>query len=365
MSERDIPQLLVGGTLYSGWKEMAITRQIDAISGGFELELTERWDGQSVRWPVYSGERCELRLGADTVIKGYVDRRPRRIGKDSHRVRVQGRDMTADLVDSSAVHSPDEWSGLGLLQLARILAKPFGVAVSADVDVGAAFDPFKLQPGESAFEAIERACRMRAVLPMSDGSGGLLLTRAGSGRTASAIVEGENLLEAETDDDWTQRYSHYIVKAQSTSLLADDADGSAKIKGEASDRGIDRYRPLLVIAEGIADAAAARERAMWEAGVRAGRAVSVIATVQGWRQTDGTLWPLNGLCPVKIPSLDVDDRLLITGLTFRYGAQGSTTEITMTRADAFRLIPEIPKGKKGTSLPEGTQVITSEAQLAK
>ncbi|MFN3883276.1 MAG: phage baseplate assembly protein [Rhodocyclaceae bacterium] len=363
MASADIPQLLVGGTLYTGWKQMAAVRQIDAIAGGFELELTERWDGQAVRWPIYSGDTCELRLGGDTVVSGYVDNRPRSITKDSHRVTVRGRDRTGDLVDCSAVHEPDEWTGLDLLGLARILAKPFGVTVSADVDVGARFDPFKLQPGESAFEAIERACRMRAVLPMSDGKGGLLLTRAGSGRSASAIVQGENLLSAEADDDWTQRFNHYTVKAQSTSLLADDAYGASRIRGEATDRGVNRHRPYLVIAEGVADTTAARERAMWEAAVRAGRAVTVTAVVQGWRQADGALWPLNGLCPVKIPSLDIDDTLLITALRFTYGAQGSTTEISMTRPDAFRLIPEIPKGKKGTGMPEGTQIITSEEQL--
>ncbi|WP_341893889.1 phage baseplate assembly protein [Ferrovibrio terrae] len=363
MADADIAELIVGGKAYSGWKDVTGIRQIDAIAGGFELELSERWDGQAVRWPIDPGDQCELRLAGETVVVGNVDSAQRQIDKQSHRVTIKGRDKTGDLVDCSAIHTPDEFSGLDALSLAKTLAQPFGISVSADIPVGAPFNPFKLQPGESSFEAIERACRMRALLPMSDGRGGMVLTRAGSGRAASAIVEGGNLLSGSAENDWSQRYSSYTVKAQSTSALAEDPDDTAGIEGSSGDRGVNRHRPLLIVAEGIADTAAARERAQWEAGVRAGRSVTVTTLVQGWRQADGALWPLNSLCPVKIPSLDINDTLLITALRFTFGAQGSRTEISMTRPDAFRLIPEIPKGKKNTGLPEGTQVITSEGQL--
>lgn len=372
---RDIPSLAVGGSVYSGWKSMTLTRSIEAVAGGFDLDLTERWDGQTTRWPIDPGDAAELRLGGERVLSGYVDQVERGIEADSHKVKIAGRDRTGDLVDCSAVHEPDEFNGLDLAQLASAIAQPFGVKVTAAVDVGAVFAPFKIEPAETAYAAIERACRMRAVLPMGDGNGGLLLTRAGMGRAAGALIEGQNVKSASMSYGWKERHSRYIVKSQTPDLgLTEPAPGLPgagpgagallpAAKGEATDRSINRYRPLLLLAEMPADGPSATERAAWEAGVRAGRSVKVTVVVQGWRQANGQLWPLNGLCQVRLPSLDINDQLLITGLRFSFAESGSLTEITLTRADAFRLIVDLSKGKKSQGIPPGTEIIKSLEQL--
>lgn len=367
MADANTPTLAVGGRIYSGWTAMNVARSIETIAGGFDLELTERWDGQAARWPIKPGEACKVAIGGDVVIDGFVDDVEISFDARTHRVRVSGRDRTGYLVDCSAVHKPDEWS-LKLERVAAILAKPFGIAVKADVDTGAAFSPLKLQQGESAFEAIERMCRMRAVLPVSDAKGGLLITRAGRASAASALVEGKNLLSATATYSWKDRFSEYMVKGQSPAGdgLSEVSDAqAAAVTSTARDAGVTRYRPLIVLAEGATDGVSSQDRAAWEAAVRAGRGTRVTAVVQGWRQADGTLWPINALAPVTSDLLDIDDRLLIVDVRYILDGQGSRTEIGLTRPDAFRLLPELPKGKEGTGLPKGAEIFSSKKEGGK
>lgn len=360
----DALSLLIDGRLYGGWTSVSVARSMETVSGAFEVQLADRWIGQELRWPIRPGMGCEARIGNDSVVSGYVDEVELGFDEGAHRIRITGRDRTCDLVDCSAVHSPGQWSGLRLEEIARILASPYGIEVRALTDTGKPFSPFKLQPGESVFEAIERMCRMRAVLAMSDGHGGLLLSRAGTERCGEALREGKNLLSASAQYSMKDRHSEYVVLGQSPGKDGDSADVAAHPKASARDAGVPRYRPLVVMAEGASHGRLG-DRAEWEAAVRAGRALRVTASVQGWRQIDGGIWPVNRLVHVVSETLGLDDVLLIASTRFSLDEGGSRTEMSLARPDAYRLLEELPKGKKGAAsgLPPGTEVITSEEQL--
>lgn len=354
--------LKVGGTAYAGWTELSVSRGIEQAAGGFEIAVTNRWAGQAKPVPIKAGDECALVVGADTLITGYVDEVEASLEESNHAIRITGRDRAADLIDCSAIHSPDQWTAIKLDRLAGILAQPFGVAVTAETDVGAPLPTVKLQQGETAWEAIERHARMRALLVISDGHGGLLLTRAGHGLKAKdALVEGDNLKAVSITASIAERFSDYAVKGQRSAASDDDDDAARRVSGKAKDEGVARYRPLLVLAEGESDGISAADRAAWEAAVRAGRATRVSATLGGWRQSDGALWPLNGLVRVKSPLLDIDTELLIAEIKLTLNAtRGSTAELSLARADAYRVLPTVAKGK-GTgvagSLPDNTQLV--------
>lgn len=359
MAERDKVWLSIGDGAarreYGGWKSVRVERSIDAVAGGFSIGMADPRNPrilvpkEVLGWPIAPGDGCRVLIGDDVVIDGWIDETAPAISADSHDLSVSGRDRTGDLVDCSADHSPDEWNA-PLDQIAAILCRPFGIQVSvAGVDLGAPFAPFKLQPEETAFGAIERMCRMRAVLPMSDGAGGLLLTRAGAARAASAIVEGENLLWAKATYSMKERYSRVTVKGE-------------RGKASATDPMVARHRPLIVLAEQEDDGVPSEARARWETTVRAGRAGKVTVAVQGWRQADGSLWPLNAEAAVHIPTLDLSGRLLIAARRLVLDEGGRVTELDLVRRDAYDLLPELPKGKKGTGMPADTEVITSEDQ---
>jgi prophage tail gpP-like protein len=72
-----------------------------------------------------------------------------------------------------------------------------------------------LNPGESCFELIDRACRQVGLLPVSDGIGGFLLD-AGGQRRGDGVSDARevNVLKQHGRYDASKRYAKYIVLAQ-------------------------------------------------------------------------------------------------------------------------------------------------------
>ncbi len=331
--------LTVDGRDYGGWQEVRVTRAMDTAAGTFEIAAAERWPGRQQDFSLAPGDPCEVRLGGTLVIRGYVDdAEPGYTGR-SHELRIAGRDATGDLVDCSADFPGGQWKGKTAREIAVDLARPFGIQVHAEVPDGDPFGTFALEQGETAWEAIERACRQRAILPMSDGAGGLLLTRATASRKAvTALVHGQNILEARAVYSMRERFRDYLVKGQRP---GDDNTwpGANTPTGAATDARVRRARKLIVIAESPGDGAKLTERALWEARVRAGRSRQATIVVHGWRQTpDGALWLPNLLVDVRDPWLAIDAELLISAVAYTRGPAGTRAEITVVGPGAFDLV---------------------------
>lgn len=326
--------LTVDGVRYAGWTDGSVERGIDKMSGGFRLSLSDPWDGTP---PIDEQSRCTLSLGSQVVITGYVDSVEVSEGPTSHTITVSGRDAAGDLIDCSAVHASGEWRGLSLPEIVQQLVTPFGVPVRAEVDAGATFSLFRLEEGETVWRAIERACRYRQVICVSDGRGGLLLTRTGSGRADVELRRGENCMSLQHTRDTSDRFSAYRVKGQRDAADDEDASVAAHGLGEAQDPGVKRYRPKVIVADDQADDVSLADRARWEARVRAGRGQTITATVQGWRQTPGgRLWQPNERARVRWRRIDRE--MLIVSVRHQLGS-GTTTDLTLQPPETFDILP--------------------------
>lgn len=92
--------LTVNGAQYGGWKRISVRRSIETISGSFNLGVSDKWAEQASAWPIKPGDECKVALQGTTIITGYVDSRNISYSDNSHDFSVDGRDRTADLVDS-------------------------------------------------------------------------------------------------------------------------------------------------------------------------------------------------------------------------------------------------------------------------
>lgn len=347
----DEVQVLINGKQYGGWSTVQITRAMDAIAGAFAINLTERWAGngriqeQVKPWPIMAGDICVLKIDGETIIDGYVDQFRPSFSPESHNIEIQGRDKTCDLVDCTAFHQPDQWKNVSLLEIAKILCKPFGINVTADVDVGGKFPVVKLQQGETVFSALDRLCRFRKVILSPGKAGSVIITRAGQVRAVTRLVQGVNILEADGVLDNSQRYSLYVVKGQNVSSMATDGEVQAHAEARINDSGIARYRPLVVMAESGATNASAADRATWEANVRLGRSATARITVRGWRQgPNGPLWAPNLLVGVQASFLRMDGDMLVRQVTFQRTEAGTTADLDLVSPQAFS--PEPPDKDK-------------------
>lgn len=343
---RGIAELKIAGVFYGGWKSVRVSRSIEQMAGAFELEITERWPGQALASPIKPGESCQVLLDGDVVITGYVDVVAPEYDATHHSIRISGRDRTGDLVDCSAVYKSGQWRDVRLDRLAADLLKPFGIAVVVEADVGRPFSSWNIQEGESVFECLDRAARMRALLLTSNPAGDLVITRAGKEQLANGLVEGRNIKAARADFSWKERFSTYAVKGQGR-LGADGETVHAAPRGQVTDPVIPRYRPLVVVAESHSENASLRDRAEWERNVRRGRSARASITMQGWREPGGTLWQPNRLVPVTSPLLWLDNaEMLIVGCTYTLDDQGGTlTELAIAKPEAFQLLEGVTQSR--------------------
>jgi len=343
MAEQERPdvRLVVDGQQYGGWQKVTIHRGIEQIAGTFEIEVTERWAGQDVARPIRPGAECKVTIDGEAVITGYVDEAQLRYTSSEHTVSVSGRDRTGDLVDCSA--PPTQFMGRTLLQVATVLAKPFGIAVKSEVDAGGAFRSLKGEDGQTAHELLEQAAKIRAVLLLSDGLGGLVITRAGLQRVSTALVLGQNVKEGSGTFSHRDRYRDYTVKGQMGGgglwgVEGDDASVRSQVIGRAHDAQVTRHRPLTVLADDQVDGKGARERAQWERNVRAGRAARVTYLVNGWRHAGG-LWAPNRMVPVRDTYLGLNKDMLITGVAMMLDGDGVRAALTVGLREAWDLVP--------------------------
>lgn len=339
--------LRIDGVDWTYWTSVQVTRQMDAIAGTFSLSLADKWVGGAQALPIAAGMACQILIGGEQVIDGYIDQVRPSFSATAHGISVTGRDKSADLVDCAAIHSPGQWLNCTVLQLAQALASPFGVNVTAEGDVGAPIASFKLEEGETAFEALDRALRQRELMACPDGKGGMVLLKAGAGKASGSLRQGENILSAEGQFDMADRFSDYIVKGQKPGTDKGWGKDACAVRGQYRDQAVQRYRPMLIRAEQSGDSSNAHQRAAWECSVRAARAVTVTATVQGFRQQgvgreqSGPLWQLNQMADVDLPYLRISQRLLVAGVEFRRDAtSGSTTRLTLRDPAAFKPEPK-------------------------
>lgn len=338
--------LYIGHSIYAGWKRASITRSLDAVSGRFDLETIDRWDAKTQRWTIFPGDRCQVKIDDIPLITGWVDKAAPSYSKDAHAIQISGRDRTGDLVDCSAVVAGNELRGLTLAGIASAIARPFGIKVVEQVASGEGFPVFAIQPGETCWEAIERAARQRFMVVTTNGLGDLVIADIGAERAHDALIEGQNIKEAAGNYDNTQRFSEYIVRGQS--IPANDGwdPARAAVESRSTDDNVKRYRPKILQPETQASDGSAANRAELEAATRAAKSTKVTVTVQGWTQTNGELWPLNALVQIRSPMLSLDTELLISSVKFSIDdSQGFTTELELTRPDAYLLGQR--KAKKG------------------
>jgi len=332
--------LKVDGTLYSTWKSTDIQRSIATLAGGFTFGMSDADPRAPKIAKLAPGSACEVAVDSETLITGYLDDSGPEFDAESHEVRISGRDKAGDLVDCAA-YVPDAvpavWAkGQPVLQVVSAIAKPFGISVKQEVDAGTV-SLFALNMGESAFTAIDRICREAGVLPMSDGLGGLVLTRAGLGSRFSALAQGKNILAAKGHVSWRERFSDYYVFADPAGIyVTAQPDGHM---GHAQDPSVKRWRPKFVVAD-FRDTTAAnlQKYAEWLATVAAAKSNTPIVVSQGWHDDSGLLWQPNGTLPVTSAKLGIDGDMLVVSTRHIEDDQGSRTELGLAPPDAYKLI---------------------------
>lgn len=378
--------LAIGGQTFDAWTGVEIVRDLTEISGSFTLEYHDAARARralpalegiaAAGAELRQGQEARLSIDGELVLLGWIDDVVLSIEGDRLSATITGRDRTGDLVDCAAApDGPGEYRNLTLTEIARRLCAPFGIPVRAEVDVGAAFPRFSVDVAETAMSALEKAARQRALLVVSDGVGGLLITRGGSRRGPEDLRMPGNVMASAATLSWRERFRDYIVKGQTeraaggrapapalsraTALTAGEVTPPGRtptreragivMTGRARDAAVTRHRPTVGHAKTQSGGVSVQEQAEWMMRVARAKSEQVKHTLPDWRAGKArALWRPNELVLVADRHAGLDGDMLISRVEFTYAEdRGHRTLLGLTGPGAFDVLREAdPDGNR-------------------
>lgn len=360
--------LRIGGKVFNQWTSAEVVRDLKDFSGSFSFTLRQADRNMSAlafasSYPAFEiekGSAVQVLADGVVVLDGYIDRVQRAMREDAS-IAIGGRDKTGDLVDSAAlVDGPSEFKNVKLEDAAKRIAAPFGLSVRSEIDTGEIFPRYSLDLSETAFSAIEKGARARHALVLSDGVGGIVITRTGQKRAPSLTLPG-NIVSTDWQSSDEDRHSETIVRGQGEKAGKErgeakldvtaeplspeartESDGSATererkgtaVTGRAKDDEIKRYRPIVHLARSKADKQSAEDEADWRMRTARGEADSYEVMVKGVSES-GHLWRVNELSFVSDAFQRIERDMLISKVVNTQDESGLFTILTITSPEAF------------------------------
>lgn len=315
------------GQVYGWWQRVHIRDSVDDLCTLVQLDVTLPGQGQSL--PAGENVVGKVFVGDELVATTRPDVFARKVGADSHRIRLDARSLARELVDCqySATRS-----GQRLGELVKWICKTFEVPLKVDATTAVVPD-FSMQceqPSNALVNAVRAANLLLYPLP----DGGLILTAPTSALPVATLEYGVNIKDYEVIDEYRLRFSEYVVKGY-------DYHGQTAQAGRVKDAGIGYFRPLHIVADRHGQGAGGCDRrAELERNRRQARAHRIELEVQGWRYQDADgnwhCWRVNTQVRVVIPGEGVDGVFLVGDRAFSLDDRGGhVTHLTVMRREAF------------------------------
>lgn len=352
--------IAVGGRPLTHWITCEIERGLDTFAHRFSLRYVARRNTVSqaieaatarVRREPYTDTRedsADVALGShvaiywagELLLTGNVDSLNQHITGDEQTWSAEGRSLTGDLVDCSATHKTGTWSAKSALQIARDLCEPFGLEVISKEHDAETFSRFAIEEGESVFDALDRLCKVRGLLPITRPTGGVELLRISADQKSVELQTANyRSVDRSLEQNISQRYSHYL-------LHGTDVDERANV----TDSAVKRYRPLVVVGDSRATAAQARTRATWERAVRAGRSERIRYQIPSAVSDTGLTFAPGLLVQILDFEFRTYGSLVIARSVLRVSDREVMSEIELCRPESYSLREFPDKLLSGTTV---------------
>ncbi|AUU90611.1 phage baseplate assembly protein [Phytobacter diazotrophicus] len=372
----DKVSVVVGGKVFSDWSGYGIDSDFLIPSDAWSMRLglpSGIFPGEVVR-----GASVQVRVGPDVVMSGRIDRVSRNVSRDQVSLTITGRDGAAILVDcSSPVFTSRQVS---LEEVIALVVRPLGIKnIELHAESSIRNDKITVEPGEKAWETLLRACAGRGLWPWFNPDGTLVI--GGPDYTAEPVAtlilrrsgEGNNVLSLTDESSIERCYSQLTVLAQghahSTNKKKDlgivDVDGDAGIVTDeemntgiaetgqhglrytVEDPNISYYRPLVMVMHDADSQEQVRYRARKVMSDARLEGYSLIARVQGHRNSNGVLWQPGQRIHIISEPHGIDAVYFLMGREFTGGRPGGTVTTLRLKEDGVWIPDAWPKKKKG------------------
>lgn len=317
----------------------------------FELELYSK---QGVPRPaeVAKGAPCQLQLGSDTVLTGRLDDIEHEVGYGRHVLRITGRDLAGFLVDCSTPFV--SMRDASLQQIIEEVVKPLGIArVRMKIDGAALRRRVQIQPGQSAWEALQQVAEASGAWPWMEPDGTLVVgTPDYSTPTVGRLQmrhdgKGNNVEMLRIRESIAQSFSEVTLLGQHAAFDADDWESDrVTLKARAKDETLARrgiFRPRVVVDSACDNQNLAMSRAKKLLADSQMEGFDMLAIAEGWRAPSGAVWTPGQRVDVLSEPHDVDGVYFLMGRRLRLTRErGALTELRL-REDKTWIVGEHTK----------------------
>jgi len=341
--------LVVNGMEYYEWTTVEVHREYNGNPPAtFRFTVSEQESLTSPGGPVVTTDpnsafrirppdKCQIYLDGYLVINGFVSTRQVYYDANQHAVELQGMDWSGRDGMAPAVSQTGEFKDQSLMQIAQAVEKQIGVKVTQEGGLASQKIPKAVpEPGETAFEFIERLARQVGAYSSSNAMGDKVLSD-GTAKGGAQLIEGYNIVTG-------REVIHTLMKAGKDQMIGQMPGGdnvdyaqANQMKSDAGSGGQNVQpgsgaRSLMEIP--FFSQMLGKMRAQHEQSIGDDNLIQVNCTVLGWRKEGGGLWWPFDEVYVKSPMLILDRTLTIKAVTFRQSSNGGTT----TEIEAVNLL---------------------------
>jgi prophage tail gpP-like protein len=354
--------LTIGNVNWVGWQRVQVTRSLDSVPANFDVVVTERYPN-TTDIDIKPGDACQVKLGGDLVMTGWIDRYEVVLNAREHTVHISGRSKSQDLVDCAAFvggqdPNAERYSVEGSVRsIVEKLAAAYNIHVTAQAGDGPYIPNFAINFGETPWEIIDRLTKIGAMVAYDMPDGSLMLATAGDEKMASGFVQGENVEQAEVNFSMDQRFSIYEAFTTPTPQLSLGGGGTSPPQWIARDEGVPRFRKRIIYSElpSPQGGSLVQQLVEWEKNRRFGRSQAVTVICDSWRDTSGNLWAPNHAAPVKLPAVKISDTWIIGQVTYTKDERGRHATVVLMPKGAFLPQPMATPGAYPTMASTTTQ----------
>ena len=356
MNDQNRVTLVCNGMEFSGWLSVRIESSLQSLCRAAQVSATRQAGENDLTASINVGDAASVKIGEDTVITGWITSKNTEYSATSVNVSVTIKSKTIDLEECSIpVDKPHQWgTAVKLNQLVQQLAGLYGVSCVFAQDNGTC--TFQLDMNSAVGDAIVKLLRDKSLLVSDDAEGRLVIAKAGgAGHAASGLQTGVNVLSSSRQQDAGNIFRTYAVLGQSTNPDSNISGGNS-LKGTATNTAV-RNRTKVWVESGNRTQKDLNSRAQNLMFNAIGNADKLSYEVQGWRQSDGSLWRVNQMVKVDDEYFGIHQDLLVSRVSMSIGSSGTTTELDVIAPDAFLVtdLPEEEKTKGKTSKGKSTK----------
>lgn len=340
----DAVSVLIAGHSHSEWTSYSIDSDLLVPADDWQVRLAR--PAGAMPSGVTSGAAVEVKVGADTVLRGYIDTIRRKTSKSEKSLMIRGRDYAAILRDCSApIFTARQ---VTLDEVVANIVKPLGITkIRIDTSQsGPTWDKITVDPGDTAWDALAHAAEGEGLWPWFDPDGTLVVggPNYNAAPVASLVLRengsGNNVEWFDEDNSIAERYSDVTVLGQQHGTRT--ITGKNAIKVTVKDTAVSVYRPKVYVDHDAPNLAAAEARARKIISDSALHAHTLRAQVKGHRTSDGVLWKPGQRVHVLWEEYGIDAVYFLMARRFNGGRQGGAYTTLTLKEDGVWILDAHP-----------------------